>query len=148
MTNLASTLKQEIARIARKEARAVVEPMRKQVAAQRRDLAAVKRERDELKRTLSRIGRDARRPAPRAEAIEEPTTTIRYSADGLAKLRKRLALSQGAFGLLAGVSAQSVYNWERGATRPRPPQLVRIAEIRAMGKREAAQALVAAEADA
>jgi DNA-binding transcriptional regulator YiaG len=39
-------------------------------------------------------------------------------------------------GTLIGVSAQTIYNWEAGKTRPRQNQLAAIAAIRKMGKRE------------
>jgi transcriptional regulator with XRE-family HTH domain len=51
--------------------------------------------------------------------------------------RERLGLSQADFGNLLGVSAQSVYNWEHGETRPRDEQIAKIAALRAVGKREA-----------
>jgi DNA-binding transcriptional regulator YiaG len=34
------------------------------------------------------------------------------------------------------VSAQSVYHWETGKSRPRASQLLLIAKVRKMGKRE------------
>jgi DNA-binding transcriptional regulator YiaG len=39
-------------------------------------------------------------------------------------------------GALVGVSAQTIYNWEGGTTRPRAEQLAAIAAVRKMGKRE------------
>jgi len=35
-----------------------------------------------------------------------------------------------------GVSAQTIYNWETGTSRPRAEQLAVIAAVRKMGKRE------------
>jgi len=40
-------------------------------------------------------------------------------------------------GTLLGVSAQSIYLWEAGKTKPRQSQLEAIAALRKMGKREA-----------
>jgi len=40
-------------------------------------------------------------------------------------------------GTLLGVSAQSIYHWETGKTKPRQSQLAAIAAVRKMGKREA-----------
>lgn len=45
-------------------------------------------------------------------------------------------ISQDELARLVGVSAQSIYNWERGSVRPRAEQLASIAEVRALGKRE------------
>jgi DNA-binding transcriptional regulator YiaG len=46
-----------------------------------------------------------------------------------------LGLSAADMGVLLGVSAQTVYNWEAGKTLPRTAQLSAIAAIRKMGKR-------------
>jgi DNA-binding transcriptional regulator YiaG len=39
-------------------------------------------------------------------------------------------------GILLGVSAQTVYSWETGKSRPRQQQMAAIVAIRKMGKRE------------
>jgi DNA-binding transcriptional regulator YiaG len=46
-------------------------------------------------------------------------------------------------GMLLGVSAQTVYNWETGKSQPRQQQLASIADVRKLGKR-AIQAQLAA----
>ena len=69
---------------------------------------------------------------------------MRFVAKGLRSLRTRLGLSAGDFGTLAGVSGQSIYNWESGKAVPRKSQLAALASLRALGKREAAARLEAA----
>jgi DNA-binding transcriptional regulator YiaG len=39
-------------------------------------------------------------------------------------------------GKLLGVSAQSVYHWETGKSKPRKSQLLAISAVRKMGKRD------------
>lgn len=46
-------------------------------------------------------------------------------------------------GLLVGASGQSIYNWEDGKARPRAANLAALAELRTMGKKQAAQRLAA-----
>ena len=137
MPNIAAVLKDEIARIARKETKRQVDPLRRQLTAQRRELAAMKRERDGLQRQLKQLGKA--RPAATDGAAESSGagSGMRFSASGLQALRKRLGVSAGDFGKLVGVSGQSVYNWEHGKARPRAAQLARIAELRGTGKRAA-----------
>ena len=60
---------------------------------------------------------------------------------GFAALRKKLGLSATDMGKLIGVSAQSVYHWETGKTKPRASQLSAISAVRKMGKREVAAKL-------
>lgn len=140
MANFSSVLKDEIARIARKELRKVVDPMKKQVTSLRHGNAALKRENLALKRELSSLARGAKKEAVIAA---EPSTegTHRFSADGLKKLRAKLGISAGSLGELVGASALSIYNWENGKVRPRADKIARIAAIRGMGKREVQQLL-------
>jgi len=54
-----------------------------------------------------------------------------------ATLRKKLALSAVQMGQLIGVSAQSIYHWEAGKSRPRASQLPAISAARKLTKQEA-----------
>ena len=67
--------------------------------------------------------------------------TVRFAAKGLRAQRDQLRLSQTDFGKLLGVSAQSIYNWERGETRPRHAQISKIAALRGIGKKKADERL-------
>lgn len=133
MANLAAVLKAEIARLARKESKAQLDPLRKAAAAHRRDIAALKREVATLSRQLKLASRPAKAGAPAAE--DGPR--LRFSAKGLKSQRERLGLSAAEFGVLAGVSAQSIYNWEAGKATPRAAQVQSLAALRGIGKREA-----------
>ena len=138
MANLGTLLKQEIARIARKESKAAVEPLRKAGAAHRREIAALKREVVELQRTVRALSRGAKAAAPAAGPAARPA---RFSAKGLKTLRARTGLSAADFGRLAGVSGQSIYGWEAGKTAPGPKQRSALAALRGLGKREAVRRL-------
>jgi len=54
---------------------------------------------------------------------------------------ERRKLSAPPMGVLLGVSAQTIYNWEAEKTRPRQEQLAAFAALRGMGKRQAAAKL-------
>lgn len=137
MANLGAMLKGEITRLSRREARKQVEPLRKAAASHRSDIAALKRQVALLQRQLKSLGRIAPRTAtPGTEAAP-----IRFVAKGLPSLRNRLGLSQGDLGKLAGVSTQSIYNWEHGKSVPRKAQLAVLAGLRGLGKREAQERL-------
>jgi DNA-binding transcriptional regulator YiaG len=146
MSNLGSILKQEIARIARREVRAQTGAMKKASAQHRRSIAMLRRRIDGLEKKLSvaSLRSTARAVVDPAEA--DGSSRIRFVAKGVRSLRGRLGLSAGSFGRLLGVSAQSVYNWERQITTPRNGQLKSLAAIRGIGKREAAARLQALEA--
>lgn len=150
MPNIAVVLKEEIARLARKELRAEVEPLRKAVAALRQDGAASKKRIKELEAELRQYRKQAHKRSAAAIANVEAGTAaqgVRFSAKGLASNRRRLGLSAEDFALLAGTTPQSIYAWEKGTT-PRADGLAAIASLRGIGKREAAERLSALKSGA
>jgi DNA-binding transcriptional regulator YiaG len=148
MTNLASVLKSEVTRLARKELRAETESLKKTVTVQRSEIAALKRRTGDLEKTVKALVRLVNK----AGRAAEPTQTDaedgrhRFRASGMASNRKRLGLSAEDFGRLVGASGQSVYLWESGKTKPRPQSLEAIAALRGIGKREVAARLEALKA--
>jgi DNA-binding transcriptional regulator YiaG len=137
MANVASVLKEEIARVARKEVRRETAALKKAAATYRSEIAALKRRALEMERELRRLGRN-RTPAATVAANDGPTTQgNRFSAKSMASQRRRLGLSASECGLLVGASAQSIYNWEEGKARPRAQHLPAIYALRNLGRREA-----------
>lgn len=147
MPNIASVLKSEIARLARKELRDETQQLKKVSAQYRGQIAALRRRVEAMERQLGRLskgqGRSRATSAPEAKATSEGASSLRFSAKGLAKHRQRLGLSAADMGALLGVTGQSVYKWEDAKARPRASQLPMIAAARALGKREAQARLAA-----
>jgi DNA-binding transcriptional regulator YiaG len=134
MPNIASLLKSEIIRLARKEVRAEMESLKKASASFRSDLAALKKEVRSLHSELKRVSKGVKPQVPEV-ARDEPQ--MRFRAAGMKAHRKKLGLSAKDYGLLIGASMLSVYKWEDGKVQPRSGALARIAEVRTLGKREA-----------
>lgn len=135
MPNIASVLKDEIARLARKEVRSETERLKKSSAQYRSEIAALKARLTTLEKQVASLSKKSKRESP-SEATSETATRIRFSAKGLAKHRQRLGLSAAEYGLLVGVSAQTIYNWEAGKSRPRQKEMAAIAMVRGLGKRK------------
>lgn len=146
MPNIASILKNEMSRVARKEMRSELEGLRKSTGAYRSDIAALKRRLQVLEQHVKRSARSARTTHPAEADTGAQVGAQRFSAKGLASQRKRLGLSAADCGLLLGASAQSIYNWEEGAVRPRATHLQAIAHLKRLGKREVAASLEALKA--
>ncbi|MCJ0762274.1 helix-turn-helix transcriptional regulator [Variovorax sp. CYS-02] len=140
MSNVAAALKEEIARVARKEVRSETQKLKKASVQHRTDIAALKRRVQALEQQVARL-RKAAEKRTAAATTEQPASVIRFSAKGLATQRQRLGLSAAEMGALLGVSGQSVYKWEDGKTRPRASQMPAIASLRGLGKRAAAARL-------
>lgn len=147
MSSFADQLKSEIARIARKEVRTETKALKKANAQYRTDIAALKRRLVDMERALARLSKGPGKTAPRARTQAQddasPAQGLRFRVGGFASLRKKLDLSAADMGKLIGVSAQSIYHWETGKSRPRASQLSAIAAVRKLGKREVAARLAA-----
>lgn len=136
MPNIAVVLKEEIARLARKEIRKQTDALRKASAQYRKDIAGMKRRISELQRKVMPLEKQMLKGVP-SQVTEAGAQSVRFTAKGLRSQRKRLGLSAAECGKLIGVTDQTIYNWERGEARPRRQQLAHIAALRRMGKKEA-----------
>ena len=140
MPNIATLLKQEITRLARKEVKAQTDALRNANAQYRRDIAQLKRQVAGLSKQASYLEQQERRRAAKGA----PAANVegkRFSRRGLTTHRRKVGLSAAAYGKLVGVTAQTVYNWEQGKSRPRDEQLATLIVVRDLGKREAIKRL-------
>lgn len=142
MPNIAAVLKEEIARVTRKQVRAEISPLRNAAARARTEVAALKRRVAALEKLVARLKRSNQTRGAVANE-DDSGGKFRYSTRSLIAQRRRMGLSAAAFGQLLGVSGQSIYKWEAGKARPRARQLAAIVALRGVGKREAAARLSA-----
>ena len=135
MPNIASVLKSEITRLARKEIKAELAATKKAAAQHRREIADLKRQ---LKEQAKRIGvlERAAGKTKRAEP-EVNVANVRFSPKWVRTHREKIQLSQADYAALVGVSSLTIYNWESGKTRPAAKQLAAWGAVKALGKREA-----------
>jgi hypothetical protein len=133
MPTFAAALKQEVRRLAAREVKKALRPLRKvqrQVKAlrldsrgQRRTLASVERRVSRLKTRVGRGGGAAERGR-------------RQAADTVRSLRRRLEMTRLEFAKLLGVSPGSIFGWESGRTAPRGRNVARIQELRRKGVKQ------------
>lgn len=140
MPNIATALKQEITRLARKEQKSNTGTLKKALASYRNEIAALKRRVADLERGQKRVTKVVGTVRPQADGGQEDIN-LRFRAAGFAQHRKRLGLSAREMGMLLDASALSVYKWETGKSKPRAKHLEAIAGIRKLGKREAVKRL-------
>jgi DNA-binding transcriptional regulator YiaG len=113
MPNIGALLKEEIRRLAKREARLLMASLRK-------DNARLKRTAAQFKRSLAALERNTRRLVAEADArlaegvkvSPEEAAQVRLGASRVRALRKRLRLSQAELGQLLGVSPNTVFQWE------------------------------------
>lgn len=112
-----------------------MQALKKASAQYRSDIAALKRRLAKLESQARKITKSREQTSMPALDGAEDASALRFRQAGFASLRKKLNLNAGDMAKLLGVSAQSVYHWESGKSRPRASQLQAIAEVRKMGKR-------------
>ena len=133
MPNIAVMFKQEITRLARKEVKAQTDVIRKASSQYRRDIAQLKRQAARLSKQVAYLEQQERSKGVRAADVEGK----RFSRRGLETHRRKVDLSAADYGKLVGVTAQTVYNWEHGKSKPRDEQFAALVGVRDLGKREA-----------
>ena len=133
MPNIASVLKEEICRLAKKEVKAQVGKTQKASAQYRRDIANLKRVLSQQEREIKLL----KKQQGQTPKGEEPSESVRFSARSAKAQRSRLGLSAANYGKLVGVSGLTIYNWEHDKSRPRQAQLAALVAVRGIGKREA-----------
>lgn len=136
MPNVASVLKEEIARIARKESKAfynalpgALASLKKTVSAQKKKIAQLEAKVGKLEKALG--AKDGLK-VPKQEELEGS----RLGAKNIAKLRAKLDLTRAEMAKLIGASTNSIFLWENGKATPRAAAKAKIIALRGLGKRE------------
>jgi len=134
------SLKQEISRVARKEARGMVGPLRRPSVAARSAIADLRRRVAALEKANRSLQADAAKLAAAMPPPEVPAE-VRVTARSVRAMRRRLKLSAAEMGALLGVTDQAVYNLEKGTgrRRVRPATSAAFAALRGVGAKEAKQ---------
>ena len=143
MPNLGAVLKEEISRLARKQVRSEVSVTRRAAVRHRRDIAALKRILDDLVRRIGFLETQERKRVSNPAAIGRTPADqkSRFSPRWLKAHRGKLGISAADYAALVGVAPLSIYNWERGKSKPRTRQLTMLASVRGLRRREAQQKL-------
>ena len=142
--NVMSVLKAEISRLARKEASAVVSPVKKASATYRGLIAGLRKQVDALQKEVASLKRAMPKADTVLEAKTEPEGRFWITGKGVRAMRKRTGLTQKNFGKLIGVSVPTVVNWEKTKGKVeirRKETMARIQSLKGKGKREVAEML-------
>ena len=105
MPDIGKVLKEEIARISKREANNLLTPHIKTIRALKREVAELKKQ----------IGKPAVKPPAEPKAVSADKTegkSVWFTSKGVAGMRKRLGLSQQQLAKLCGVSSAAVCQWE------------------------------------
>ena len=145
MPDVARVLREEVQRLAKRQVKAGLAPLKRDTVRLKKHVADLRREVTALTRTsrelLARV--TSAMASKETEVATERAATLRPTSKSLMRLRRRLKLTQVEFGSLLGVSGQAVLNWETKGSRVRmrSANLAALAGIQKIGKREARRRL-------
>lgn len=139
-TNFARAMKDEIARICRKEMKAQIQAVRRSTNQHRQDIAELKRQVKELAEKVRILEKEEKKrmAGPPPTRLAEGA---RFSPRWLRSHRNKLGLSGADYARLVGVHPMTIYNWEHGKSKPRKEQLAALVAVRDLKKREAQKRL-------
>ena len=140
MPNIGKVLKDEIARISRKEVKSAIGGLGKSNVNLKKIVADLKKRVTSLEKENRRLVAQAKRTKPEpTQKPSEEQEKARFTSKGIRSLRNRLGLTQADFAKLVGATTHAVYLWEKreGTLNLRDKTKKALLSIRGMGAREA-----------
>ena len=131
MPDVGRVFKEESTRLARKEVRTAVSPVKTQIRHLRRGIADLKTQLARLEKSIIQVAKKSDDNSLSTDDADN--VSIRVSPASIKKHRIRLQLSQAQMAKLLGVSSITILNWEQGKSKPRAGSKEAIAELRTMG---------------
>ena len=116
MANFASSFRDEVSRLARREVRQQVDPLRKSNAQLRQTVSTLKSELAALQRSVAFLQSREKRRLETPPPVDE-SRQLRFSPAWVKADRQRLGISAKDYGHLVGVSALTIYSWENGKSK-------------------------------
>lgn len=144
MPNFSKLFKDEVQRLARKEARALTATMKRETIRTKKALADLRKDVNALLRQTRAMSKTVASAAAKTVAIEEEGgPAIRPTSKMIQKLRLKFKMTQAELGKLIGVSALTVSTWENkgGRITLRSKPLQALSAVRGLGAREARRRL-------
>lgn len=137
MPSIATLLREEISKIARKEVQDQVRELKQTVREQRDAIARLEKQIGPTKakaatKSVAKPAAKVRKPAGDTDRRKQ----LRIAPDTIKKHRKRLKLSQAELGEILNVSTNTVLRWEAGTSKPRRKHLPGLDQLRTISKRE------------
>ena len=151
MPNIAQVLKEEIARIARREIRQEAgglkeanSRLRERIKDLLDQVTGLKTRMRQLERSVERVGR---RPAEKISVSGVPARARNgaFSPKAFSAWIDRCGLKHPAAAMLFGASVNSIIRWKTGQSVPRAKQREKFEELRHLGKKAVAK-LISSEA--
>ena len=138
MPNYTAVLNEEIARIARKEIRYVVEPLSTKIVEQKKKLSSQNKLIAELTKRVDILEEllGFEEIIDTSDISEEEIAKSRITPKYISSLRTKHELSRNDMAMILDVNPNSIYLWENGKSTPRNDAKAKLIKLKQMGKRE------------
>jgi DNA-binding transcriptional regulator YiaG len=136
MGKVESSIKSEILRLAKREVRGAVLPLKREVWRMRLKLSNLSKSFGYLDRMTRDQIRQEESKKLKLEASTEEVKASRFTAERIRNLRKKLDISQRELAALTGVTVGAVGLWEKGKFRPNVNKKAVLVALRKLRKRD------------
>ena len=137
MGKLETAMREEITRLAKKEIRGAVGPLRKELIRLKKRVVELTAKQNASEKQTGLLVKERKRKRLGEDVTDDQANASRMSGGLIKKLRTKLGISRAKFATLVGVSGQTVKAWENGNYEPAGDNLKAVIALRAYGKREA-----------
>lgn len=138
MPDFAKAIKDEITRLARKEAKKMFGPLTVRIRSLSGTVSGQEKQIARLEKTVARQEKELRESAPVPEAARpEEVKKARISPRLVKTQRKRLKLNQNDFARLLSVSVAAVRSWEQGRALPKEETMATLVAVRKLKPQDA-----------
>ena len=145
MGKIEAVVRDEIARLARKEIRQQVEPLRGEVRDLKRRIVKLEKLAQPIHKEIKKRREAKLESMASLRAPEEEVKAARITAAWVSNLRMKLNLSQAELANLLGVSTSGVCAWEYGKALPKGKNRTALVALRKLGRRDVLKLLEARE---
>ena len=136
MGKIESVMREEIARLAKKEIRASVVPLKKEVTKLRLRVSQLEKRLNVLDREASRVIQAENKKLGKLSAGEDEVKSARINGKWVQTLRQKLNVSQNELAQLLGISVSGVRTWEYDISKPRGKNREALVALRKLGRRD------------
>jgi len=136
MGKLESTIKAEIERLAKREIRKVLVPLKRDVRSLKSTASQLRRAVLPLERFAAEEQRALAKREVRLEVSPDEVKKSRLSPRLIKTLRKKLGITQKELAILTGVTVGAADQWEKGKFTPKAEKKAAFAALRKLGRTE------------
>jgi len=129
-------IKSEIVRLAKREIRKTLVPLRRDVRLSKSTVSQIRKAVLLLERLAAQQQKELKKRKVPLEATPEELKNSRFSPGLIRSLRRKLGISQKELAILTGVTVGAAHLWEKGNFKPKDDKKAVMVALRKLSRRE------------